>query len=43
MRAAGKQAQLIRGLRAPGGLAEQPRSERQRLIGADDVTFRIFR
>ena len=42
MRMAGKQAQLIRGLRAAGRLAEQAVSQSQRLIGADDITAGIF-
>ena len=36
-------AQLLRRLRAAGRLAEQTVSERQRLIGADDITAGIFR
>ena len=42
MRSPSKQAQLIGGLRAASRLAEQPCSERQRLIGADDVMAGIF-
>ncbi len=42
VRSAGKQAQLIRGLRAAGRLAEQAVSQSQRLIGADDITAGIF-
>ena len=41
MRVAGKRAQLLRGLRPAGRLAEQPLPERQRLIGADDITAGI--
>jgi hypothetical protein len=36
MAAPASSAQLLRGLRAAGRLAEQPVSQRQRLIGADD-------
>ena len=42
VRIAGKQAQLLCGLRAAGRLAEQAVSQRQRLIGADDITTGIF-
>ena len=35
MAVAGESAQLLRGLRAAGGLVEKPLAERQRLIGAD--------
>ena len=42
VRLAGKQPQLICRLRAAGRLAEQSASERQRLVGADDITAGIF-
>src|SRR6476661_9232251 len=43
VRLAGKQAQLVCRLCAAGRFAEQSASERQRLVGADDVAARTLR